>query len=265
MKPGDEGALELRLLGPLEVVARGETVVLGGGKPRALLAVLALELGGQSRRPPHRLALAVRGPGDRGARGQGLRLPAPEGLPEAVIATRPTGYALELGPDRVDATVFRRAGGRGARALVGRRRPRAGALLPPRARAVARAALADFRYEPFAQADIARLDELRAAALEARVDADLAAGLHRELVGELWSEMDIHPLRERTWAQLMGALPLRTREPTRSPPTRGANVLVDRLGVEPGHELRSLEAAILRQDDSLLSRRRRRRCERGGS
>ena len=114
-----------------------------------------------------------------------------------------------------------RAGGRGrgldARCfeqLVGRGRCALGAGDPELAASTLREALglwrgralADFAYEPFAQAEIARLEELRLGALEARVDADLAPGRHAELVGELEALVAEQPLRERTRAQLMLAL-----------------------------------------------------------
>src|SRR6185312_10696290 len=67
-------------------------------------------------------------------------------------------------------------------------------------------ALADLAYEPWAQTEIARLDELRLAAMEARIEADLAIGRHADLIGELEALVAEHPLRERLRCQLMLAL-----------------------------------------------------------
>ncbi len=119
-------------------------------------------------------------------------------------------------------------------------------------------ALADFTYESFAQAAIARLEEIRLAAVELRIDADLALGRHDELVGELEALVADQPLRERLRGDLMTALyrsgrqagALEAYEETR-------RTLVDELGIEPGPALQELERAILRQDPSLdvVSRR----------
>ena len=111
---------------------------------------------------------------------------------------------------------------------------------------------ADFRYEPFAQAEIARLEELRLSCLEARIDADLALGRHAELVGELEALTREQPLRQRPRAQLMLALyrsgrhadALDVYQTTR-------RHLVEELGIEPSGELRELHQAILRQDAEL--------------
>lgn len=66
--------------------------------------------------------------------------------------------------------------------------------------------LVDFTYEPFARAEVERLEELRLAALTERIEADLALGRHVGLVGELELLVERHPLQERLAAQLMLAL-----------------------------------------------------------
>ena len=117
---------------------------------------------------------------------------------------------------------------------------------------MARSGLGDFAYEPFAQAEIARLKEERVAALEDRIDADLALGRHTVLVGELEALVREHPLRERLQAQLMLALYRSGRQTEaleRYRQARGA--LADELGIEPGRELQDLEQAILTQDPEL--------------
>ena len=112
--------------------------------------------------------------------------------------------------------------------------------------------LADFAYESFAQSEIARLDEARLAALEERIDAELALGEHARLVGELEALVHEHPLRERLIAQLMLALYRSGRQADALESYRVARGrLVEELGLEPGRELQQLERAILAHDPAL--------------
>jgi DNA-binding SARP family transcriptional activator len=114
-------------------------------------------------------------------------------------------------------------------------------------------ALADFTYEPFAQTEIARLEELRLVALEERIEADLDLGRHAGLVSELEALVREQPLRERPRAQHMLALYRSGRQADAlAAYRRSRRTLVEEVGVEPGPALRELEAAILRQDESLL-------------
>jgi len=246
--------LELRLLGPLEVVRGGVPSPLGGAKPRALLAVLALEA---------RRAVSV----DRLVEDLWPGEP-PDTAPHAVqvyvsqlrkalgaetISRHGNGYALELDPERLDLGRFTRLVGEGRGALAGGD-PAAATTLLGEALALWRGpALADFTYEPFAQAEIARLDDLRLDALEARIDADLALGRHLDLVPELEALVHAHPLREHPRAQLMLALYRSGRQADALAAYRAArDILVEELGLDPGLELRELEAGILRQHESLL-------------
>src|SRR6266508_2626026 len=112
--------------------------------------------------------------------------------------------------------------------------------------------LEEFAYEGFAQVEIARLEELRLACLEERVDADLACGRHSELVGELEALVAEHPHRELLRGQLMLALYRSGRQAEALEAYQEARrVLVEGLGIEPGRSLRELEHAILQQDPSL--------------
>ncbi len=249
-----ETGLDLRLLGPLEALARGEPVVLSGRKPRALVAVLALDAG--------RVVSVDRlvdelWPGMAPATaGHAVKVYVSQlrkTLGTGAIATRGPGYALELHPDRVDAHRFRSLLEEG-RAVLGAGEPaRAGQLLREALALWRGPALVDFAYEPFAQTAIAELEELRLAALEERIEADLALGLHGELVGELKVVVASNATRERVWGQLMLALYRAGRQADALASYRAARkALVEGLGIEPGPELRELEAAILRQDPSLL-------------
>ena len=112
--------------------------------------------------------------------------------------------------------------------------------------------LADLAYEPFAQREIARLDEARLAALEDRIEADLMLGHDRDLVGELEALVAVHPHRERLLGQLMLALYRCGRQTDALAAYRkGRDALNDELGLEPGPELRALEQRILTHDPAL--------------
>ena len=251
--PASKGVLELRLLGPLEVLSGGRPVALGGSKPRTLLAVLALDLGRVV--SVDRLVDAL-WPGD-----------APESAPHAVqvyvsqlrkalgpvIVTHSPGYVLELAPERVDIHRFTRLADDGRDAL-GAGSPEAAEVALREALTLWRGpALADFVYEPFAQTEIARLEELRTVVLEERIEADLALGRHVGLISELEALAQAQPLRERPRGQLMLALYRSGRQADALAAYRDTReTLVDELGIEPGPELKGLEAAILRQDESLL-------------
>jgi transcriptional activator len=123
--------------------------------------------------------------------------------------------------------------------------------------------LADFTYEPFARAAIARAEELHLTAIEERVEADLALGRHGELVGELQALVEQHPLRERLRAELMLALyrcdrqaeALQTFQEYR-------RALSERLGLDPSPALRQLEASILNRDPLAGAAVERRRADR---
>jgi DNA-binding SARP family transcriptional activator len=250
---GTQG-LELHLLGPLEVLQAGRAVALGGPKPRALLAVLALEPGrvvsvdrlvehlwpGE---PPSTASHAV----------QVYVSQLRKALGPELISRRVPGYALEVDPGCVDVHRFLRLTGEGRETLAAGDAAAASTILREALALWQGSALSDFTYEPFAQTDIARLEELRLVALEERIDADLALGRHAEVVTELEALVEFQPLRERPRCQLMLALYRSGRQADALAAYRTAREgLVEELGIEPGPELRRLEAAILRQDEALL-------------
>jgi class 3 adenylate cyclase len=245
--------LELRLLGPLEASKAGKTISVGGPKPRALLAVLVLDLGrvvsvdrlveelwpGD---PPETAAHAV----------QVYVSQLRKALGTEALARRGPGYALEIDPERVDVARFTKLVTDGREALALDDAGNAAALLRDALALWRGPAFADFAYEPFAQTEISRLEELRTVALEERIEADLALGRHAELVSELEALVEVHPLRERPRAQLMLALYRSGRQADAlSEYRRAREGMIDELGIEPGPELKALESAILRQDESL--------------
>src|SRR5581483_5688941 len=154
-------------------------------------------------------------------------------------------------PDAVDALRLERLADEGRSALAAGHAARGAETL--------RSALELWRGQPLpdlegatASAEIARLEELRLAATEDLVDAELELGLHRRLVGELERLVAEHPLRERLRAQLILALYRSGRQADAlAVYQRARRTLLDELGLEPGESLRQLERAILAQDSSL--------------
>ena len=191
--------VEARILGPLENSGEGERVEVRGGKQRELLAILlvhANEVVSSDRlieglwldNPPPSALKTL----------QALlsRLRSDLGTASGALETHAYGYRLVVEPERLDAEVFRAGVEEGRRALARGEAEEAAEKLRAALALWRGAALAEFRYD-FAQAEIARLEELRLAAQEERIAADLELGRHPELVGELEELVAEHPLRER--------------------------------------------------------------------
>jgi DNA-binding SARP family transcriptional activator len=245
--------IRFRILGPLEVQADGGEVRLGGQKPRALLAVLLLHPNEVV--PADRLIDELWG-GDSRETGAGpLRVNVArlrKALPEGVLTTRSPGYMVSVAPDELDLHRFERLVDEG-RGLLARGLAADASQRLHEALSLWRGpALAEFAYESFAQSAIARLDEIKLAATELRIDADLALGRHDELIGELEALVAEHPLRERLRGCLMTALYRSGRQAEALDAYHNARrALVDELGIEPSPGLQELERAILRQDPAL--------------
>jgi YVTN family beta-propeller protein len=240
--------MDLRLLGPIEATVDGRPIVLGTTKQRSVLAMLAL-------RANHTVSV------DRLAEGLWGEHP-PDSAPKMVqlyvshlrkvlagdgaeIVTRGRGYELRVVPDAVDTERFEQLVAAAARGGPNGAAREALALWRGDA-------LADLAGEPFAAAEIRRLKELRLRATELAVDADLDAGRHAELIGELEALVAAHPLQERLHAQRMVALYRSGRQAEALEAYRSARrILVEEIGVEPNAELRRLQDAVLRQDRSL--------------
>jgi DNA-binding SARP family transcriptional activator/tetratricopeptide (TPR) repeat protein len=249
--------VEVRILGPTEVVDGAAPVPLPTGRARFLLGLLVLnarevvsadrlvdELWGES--PPPTVNTSLQGLVYKLR--SCLEPQRAKGEPPTILLTRPPGYLLDLAPEQIDSSRFRRMVAEAAGAP-----PQSAVELLRRALALWRGpALVDFLYEPFAQAEIAELEELRLTAVEKRIEADLALGRHRDLIGELERLAAEHPLREGVHGLLMLALyrsgrqaeALRVYADLRS-------TLVDQMGVDPGPSLQQLEELILRQDPIL--------------
>jgi len=237
---------EFRILGPLEVLAAdGEPLMVGGLKQRAVLALLLLRanqvvsteflidaLWGEH--PPRTATTSL-----QNSISALRKLLGPD-----VRVTRAPGYRLAVEAESVDLGRFEQfvASARGLDPAERAERLREALGLwrgEP---------LAEFAFEPFAP-EVSRLEELRQAVLEDRIDADLACEQFAELVPELEGLVRQHPLRERLRGQLMRALyhsgrqadALRAYQDTRQE-------LRDGLGLDPSPQLQELHAQILRQE-----------------
>ena len=236
---------------------RQGSLPLAGAKQRALLALLLVHANHVLSRD--RLIDELwgeRAARDRGAEPAGLRLAAAQAAAAETLLTRPPGYLLEVEPDELDLQRFERLLGEGREALAeGDPDARRAALHD--ALALWRGpALAEFAFEPFAQAEIGRLEDLRLAAVEERIEADLALGRHADLIGELEALVAENPYRERLRGQLMLALYRSGRQAEALEAYRNARrALVDELGIEPSAALQRLEKQILTQDEALDTRR----------
>jgi DNA-binding SARP family transcriptional activator len=241
--------LEFRLLGPLEVASDAGPIEISGQRQRALLALLVLRasqvvpsetlvelLWGEE--PPRTAPTSL-----QNAVSQLRKLLGP-----SILLTKPPGYVLDIDREQVDLGRFQR--------LVGRARtaePAERLLLLRDALALWRGApLADFAFEPWAQAEVHGLEELRLSALEDLLDAELELGQHVEVVAEAERLVRDHPLRERPIGQLMLALYRSGRQADALRVFHGARTtLVDELGIDPSPELQALYTSILRQERTL--------------
>jgi peptide/nickel transport system substrate-binding protein len=245
-----------RLLGPLEVSDGHHPIALGEGRQRSVLTLLLLHR--NEAVSSDRLIDALWGdaPPPTAAKvlqnhiGQLRR--ALDDREGHRLLTRGHAYLLDVEDGELDLDRFDRLVDDGSGALASDR-PADAAVALRAALALWRGPpLADVAYEAFAQAEIARLQERHAAALEQRVDADLALGRHADLVPELEGLVAAHPLRERLRAQLMVALYRCGRQADALDVYGDARrALLDDLGVEPGPALRDVQAAILRQAPEL--------------
>ncbi|MET0136270.1 MAG: BTAD domain-containing putative transcriptional regulator [Kibdelosporangium sp.] len=167
-------------------------------------------------------------------------------LPDVRIDLAGRGYRMQVATEDVDLLAFREQAG------AGRSAARAGQ--PEKASEHLRRALAQWRGHPLADmhvqvldAEIGRLESERLAVFEDCVDAELAAGRHAELAGELQAALVEHPMRERLAGQLMLALQHSGRQGEALEVYRTTRaMLIDELGVEPGAALRRLHESMLR-------------------
>ena len=247
--------LEFGLLGLLEVVDDGRPVELPRGKERALLAVLLLhanepistdriveEIWGKQR--PANAAKTVQVYVSR------LR----KGIGAEQLQTTPGGYALRVEPETLDVGRFERLAREGRGQLENHEPADAERLLSGALELWRGPALADFRFDTFAQSEARRLEELRNEVVADRVDARLAQGRADGVVAELEQVIEQNPLWERPRAQLMLALYRSGRQADALELYRRTRAqFAEELGLEPGAELQELERAILNHDPALAA------------
>lgn len=243
--------MHFHVLGPLEVVKEDAALPLGGPKQRALLAILILRA--NELVSSDQLIEALWGEESPRAAANTVQVYVSrlrKLLGADRLSRRHSGYVLRIERDEFDRAQFEQ--------LV--EDSRTGE--PASARETLRQALglwrgpplADLAHEDFAQSEIRRLDELRAVALEQRIEADLALGEHAALVPELEALVTQHPLRERLRAHQMLALYRAGRQAEALASYENARLtLLEELGLEPSGELRALQRAILRQDETLVT------------
>ena len=243
-------SIEIGLLGPVGLRIDGRDVPLGGPRQRALLALLALQPGRVLSADALIEELWAGEPtdgADTTLRSYVSRLRRSlEGA--TTIQRTDRGYVLAVAPEAVDALEFERLVREG------------GALLDQgaarRGKERMAGALALWRGRPFGdlgrdgalRTATERLEELRLLALERRIEAELALGGSAEVIDELERLVHANPFRERLWQHLMLALYRAGRQADSLAAYHRARAALDELGIEPGDDLRVLEAAILRQE-----------------
>jgi DNA-binding SARP family transcriptional activator/tetratricopeptide (TPR) repeat protein len=257
------GALEFRVLGPVEVVHDGVARRIGSPTQRTLLALLLMHPNGvvstdriidvlwPDNPPEARRKLwfhvsklrAILHPGGAEYAAAGM------------LATRPTGYTLRIDLDQLDAARFERLT-RSGRSVPEDEPARAAEMLRQGLALWQGTPFADVIHEDAVSSEVARLDELRLSALEERLEADLALGRASELVPELEVLVAENPFREHLRAQLMLALYRAGRQEDALAVYRQTRrTLVEELGVEPNEGLKELHRRMLEHDPALAGRR----------
>jgi WD40 repeat protein/DNA-binding SARP family transcriptional activator/energy-coupling factor transporter ATP-binding protein EcfA2 len=244
--------MRFQVLGPLEVWEGGGRLPLGGPKQRLVLAHLLLRANQVV--PADRLVDQVWGEEPPDAARSALQAYVSRlrrSLGPGRLQGRPPGYVLRAEPDEVDVLQFED--------LVGQARRRAAAEPRARVRLLDDALalwsgppLADLAAEPSLRPEIARLEELRLAASEERIDALLVLGRHGEVVADLERLAKEHPLRERLWGQRMLGLYRSGRQAEALGAYQQARqILAEELGIDPSPALQRLHEQVLRQDAAL--------------
>jgi WD40 repeat protein/DNA-binding SARP family transcriptional activator/energy-coupling factor transporter ATP-binding protein EcfA2 len=251
-----EGRLAFRLLGPLEVRRGEQPVKLGGERQRALLAYLLLhanELVSSDALVEHVFGAdpPANATNSLHAGISRLRRTLTPNGDDSLIGTQARGYVLRADADQLDTAVFEQRLATGRTALADGDAAAAAEIIGE--------ALALWRGPPLAdvafvypQPELARLEELRLAAVTDRIEAELALGRSSELVGELQALVETYPLHERPRGQLMLALYRAGRQADALEVYRSTrDLLRDELGLAPSRALQELERAILQQAETL--------------
>ena len=243
MRPRDR----IRVLGPIDLETPDGTVKFGSRKLRAVLGALVISVGHAT--PMDRLEAAVWGdepPPSAGASLQSYVSRLRHVLGASAIVSEDHSYELMAGPDQIDASVFERR-------LLDAAEVRSD---PARCLVLCRQALGLWRGEPFGELgddepfrlEATRLEELRIAAMELSLEAELALGHQEFVIGELEAAVVEYPYRERLWHLLIEAL---HRDGRRVDAIRMCDRLRQELaevGIGSSAELHELERRILEAD-----------------
>ncbi|WP_049717619.1 AfsR/SARP family transcriptional regulator [Streptomyces caatingaensis] len=249
--------VRFKVLGPLEVVADGRALPLGGSKQRTLLATLLLHA--NTPVPGERLCDALWGehpPASAQANIRNyvaaLRRVLNRAAGEERLSMGHRGYELRVHPGELDLDTFEDLTGRGREALAAGEHRAAAARLGQALDLWRGDAFDRVAHHEALHIEAARLEEARLVAFEGHAEARLALGQHLEAVAPLQAQTARHPLRESLWAKLMLAQ-YRCGRPgdALASYTRARTALRDELGLEPGTELRRLHRAILTRDPAL--------------
>jgi DNA-binding SARP family transcriptional activator len=248
--------MEIRILGPFELIDGERRIRVDAPKQRALLTALVLRANRVV--PAEELAALIWGddpPSSARLTLQGYVLRVRRTLtavPDVAILTEPAGYVLRVDPERIDAHRFTRLIEEAERAAAGGDTAAEAELLHDALALWRGEPLTDVGSDALRREEAGRLAETRARAIERRVEADLRLGRHLELIGELSALVAAQPFREEFRVQLMLALYRAGRRAEALQAYRDARTVLTReLGVEPGPRLRRLEQAVLTADPAL--------------
>lgn len=253
-----------RMLGPLEVVADGRPVDLGGSKQRATLGLLLLQPGRVV--PTSRLLTALWSEDETPATARkilqnavwGLRrrlsVLSEDGRGGVTLSTRAPGYTLEVAPERIDLHLFRQMAAEGRAHLASAAPEEAARHLESALKLWRGAVLSDLTEVGIVWPEVTTVQNARLDVLEDWFEAQLECGRHASVLGEIATLVENEPLRERACGQLMRALYRCGRQADALGVYRRLRAsLVEDLGLEPSRELRLLHQAILEHDPALHS------------
>ncbi|GGX93433.1 AfsR/SARP family transcriptional regulator [Streptomyces fructofermentans] len=256
--------MEIQVLGPLCAAVNGESIVPSAGKPRQVLALLALyprrvmpvstmmeEIWGTE--PPQSAMTTLQTYILQLRRGLATAMgPDAPGDAKDVLATRHGGYLLQIPPESVDTHAYERLVAEGQEAFEEGEDTRAARCLRRALDLWQGPALVDVRLGPVLEIEVMRLEESRLVTVERRIDADLRLGRHTELIAELADLIARHPQHEGLHAQAMVALYRSGRQASALDVFRKLREgLIEGLGVEPSPQLQRLHQAMLAVDPEL--------------
>src|SRR4051794_37414454 len=244
--------MHFNILGPLEVSDGERELPLGGSKQRALLAMLVLHANEVVSNDALVDALWGERPPDGAVKALQVHVSQlRKALSALTLVTRSPGYVLTAADGDIDSDRFEWLVGEAATLLDDGHAAAAGEALDCALALWRGAPLADLAEHPFADEEVRRLEEVRLAALEQRIEVRLALGSDAELVGEIGALVRRHPLRERLRAQLMVAMYRAGRQADALNAYAEARDALLQLGLEPGAELERLQYAVLNHDPAL--------------